>query len=435
MKKKTIIVGLAIATLFTFNQNAEAKTFKDVDEAINYNYNEIENLSKLGVISGYNDGTFRPQSNVTMSQVSKVINESLKKSGINKSKPFTTNKKGNKTVTKAELVQMVVENFDIPKSNAKEKTFKDVKSNQWYHSYIKSAHDAGVVTGNHTENFNPNSLATREDLAKFTSRAINWSENKGKSSEETIFNRIDETSGRVTKAPNSYESMLEGLKNNDEWIYYDMNELKTSEEVSKFITEEFYRGVSSRFFIKQWTTYYITGKVKVEYLRSPEESKKMIEQTDAKVEEILSKIIKPNYNDFDKVKAVHDYLVLNVEYDLDVYNNINKDPMSYTIYGTVFNGIATCDGYARTVKSMLSKLGIESHYVTGYVENGGYHAWNLVKVDNPYYYLDATWNDPIGMGEDYIQYDYFLLDKKTMAKDRTWETQNLPEATSKKYLN
>lgn len=435
MKKKTIIAGLAIATLFSFNQSAVAQTFKDVNENTNYNYNEIENLSRLGVISGYYDGTFRPNSNVSMSQVSKVLTESLKKTEINKNKIVDDTLKSNDNVTKAQLVKMIVETFDIPKSSPKEKIFKDVKSNQWYHNYVKSAYDAGIVTGNHTENFNPNSPATREDLATFTSRAIKWNEYKEATSEETIFNRIDETSGRITEAPNSYESMLEGLKNNDEWIYYDMNELKTPEEVSEFITKEFYRGVSSRFFIESWTTYYTTGKVKVQYLRSPQESKSMIEQADAKVEEILSKIIKPNYSDFDKVKAVHDYLVLNVEYDLDVYNEVNKDPLSYTIYGTVFNGIATCDGYARTVNSMLGKLGIESYYVTGYVENGGYHAWNLVKIDNEYYYLDATWNDPIGTDEDYIQYDYFLLDKKTMAQDRTWETQNLPEANSKKYLN
>ena len=46
------------------------------------------------------------------------------------------------------------------------------------------------------------------------------------------------------------------------------------------------------------------------------------------------------------------------------------------------------------------EAGVDCRYITGYAGEG--HAWNLVKVDGQYYYLDSTWD------EGTFQYGYFL---------------------------
>jgi len=61
---------------------------------------------------------------------------------------------------------------------------------------------------------------------------------------------------------------------------------------------------------------------------------------------------------------------------------------------------AICDGYARLFKRMCDIASIESDIVPGYAKNKYYqvgvpmsvnHAWNTVKIDSVYYYLDPTW--------------------------------------------
>ena len=75
----------------------------------------------------------------------------------------------------------------------------------------------------------------------------------------------------------------------------------------------------------------------------------------------------------------------------------------------------------------LQQLGIYCIYVTGQTTdpNGGVadHAWNIVQCNGQYYYVDATWGDPIFLGEDngyqipnLIAYDYLFAVKKRAEK-------------------
>lgn len=47
-----------------------------------------------------------------------------------------------------------------------------------------------------------------------------------------------------------------------------------------------------------------------------------------------------------------------------------------------------CCNYARLFKAISNRIGLESYYITS-----SDHAWNLVKIDNSYYYVDATYLD------------------------------------------
>ncbi len=127
----------------------------------------------------------------------------------------------------------------------------------------------------------------------------------------------------------------------------------------------------------------------------------------AAAEEILAGVEK-DASDYDKVKYVYDTLICNTDYSLDAPDNQN-------IYSVFVNHLSVCQGYAKATQYLLNRLGVECTLVLGHVDTGEGHAWNLVKVDGEYYYVDTTWGDvsyqtegvpPVLPSGPAINYDY-----------------------------
>ena len=129
---------------------------------------------------------------------------------------------------------------------------------------------------------------------------------------------------------------------------------------------------------------------------------------------ILSSIITNGMSDLDKIKAVHDYLVKNTTYyygyyDRADYHNHLKNILS--------NKIAVCQGYAVAFYVFMKELGIPCTLLTGTANNGSgmeNHAWNAVKINGEWYFVDVTWDDPFINGstsypDGYnLSYEYLL---------------------------
>ena len=156
-----------------------------------------------------------------------------------------------------------------------------------------------------------------------------------------------------------------------------------------------------------------------------------------KYTKILEEIISPNQSDIEKEIAIHDYLVDNINY-------VDTGDSSYNAYSALINGIAVCSGYTECFKTLLDMLGIENATISG--EAGGQqHIWNVVNLDNHWYHVDVTWDDPVGSSSDYIDHSYFNISADDMALDHTWDrkavtplmknvVQNIPTADTKNYL-
>lgn len=148
------------------------------------------------------------------------------------------------------------------------------------------------------------------------------------------------------------------------------------------------------------------------------ESAKQINYVDQTIHTILERIISPGMDDHEKVKAVHDYVVLNLAYDTRLINN--------SPYPALTTGTTACNGYAMLIYKMLKQLGIEVRLISGVASSSSFdiqnHAWNMVMLDGKWYHLDATWDDPIPDESGRVLYNYYLLTDKEIAKDHDWKT-------------
>ena len=96
----------------------------------------------------------------------------------------------------------------------------------------------------------------------------------------------------------------------------------------------------------------------------------------------------------EKALALHDWLILNAYYDTTF-----SPPNRFQASGALLDGPGVCDSYAKAYVLLLSKAGIEAKRVEGAaVKADGStesHAWNLVKLDDQWYQVDVTWDDPV----------------------------------------
>ncbi len=172
----------------------------------------------------------------------------------------------------------------------------------------------------------------------------------------------------------------------------------------------------ARFFI-QITVTDSKGQYVV-FQPRPFESHPASSETDAatvvgKVNQIISETITPGMSEYAKAKVLHDWLIFNANYD---YSYTYSGPEGVLLHGT-----GVCDSYARAYQKLLTAAGLQSIIVTGF-GNGGYHGWNLVRVDGKWYHVDCTWDDP-GRGGD-ERWAYFLLTDEQMAVDHDWNREN-----------
>lgn len=121
------------------------------------------------------------------------------------------------------------------------------------------------------------------------------------------------------------------------------------------------------------------------YTYSEEEIQRLRNQIDIAVGQMLGGL-KDDSTDYEKVKFVYETIVNNTDYEMNAPDNQN-------ICSVFLNHKSVCQGYAKAMQFLLNKLDIQTTLVVGTVKNGEGHAWNLVRIDGAYYYVDCTWGD------------------------------------------
>ena len=143
----------------------------------------------------------------------------------------------------------------------------------------------------------------------------------------------------------------------------------------------------------------------------------MVKEIENKRDEIVKTLVG---SDYDKVLKAHDWLVDNVEYDTTL-----NDSYIYNLYGALVSRKAVCEGYAEAFKYLMDYAGVPCILVVGSATNSNgdteNHEWNYVKINEKWYAVDCTWDDPIITGNgkitNNIKYKYFLKGADTINKN------------------
>ncbi|MBR2812219.1 MAG: hypothetical protein IKD69_12655 [Solobacterium sp.] len=176
----------------------------------------------------------------------------------------------------------------------------------------------------------------------------------------------------------------------------------------------------------------LTFTFHIDYYTTSEQEQEVTER----LGEVFAELGLDEKSDYEKVKAIHDYIAANTVYDY-VHLGDESYKLQYTAYGALINGTSVCQGYANLFYRMCLETGIDNRIISGQGEgNNGWeaHAWNIVKLGDLYYHLDVTWDDPTVEGNpDYLRYDYFLKGKNTFAKDHRAEGVYVTEEFAQEY--
>lgn len=135
----------------------------------------------------------------------------------------------------------------------------------------------------------------------------------------------------------------------------------------------------------------------------------------------VSSLIPADASDYEKVRIVYTYVIDNTQYQA------SDDDQS--IAGVFWKKEAACAGYAGAVQYLLERIGVPCIYVDGSTQGSTEgHAWNIVKLDGEYYYVDATNGDQ----PDFLNGNAAQLEEhKTIIYDYLCP---FPEEYEKKYI-
>lgn len=230
-------------------------------------------------------------------------------------------------------------------------------------------------------------------------------------------------------APKSYELIKNSLLSGQTTGRFETNELtykQVGDLIHTVVTEtpaiQYYEGASIRS----------DGQIQYKYAVPVDTVGANQKSMQAEADRVLQSIIKPGSSDLEKVRAIHDYLVLHVAYDYENLKNNSLPPDTYTAYGALVKNSAVCEGYTKAAQFLLDRLGIENRFVVGSA-GGELHSWNAVKLNGSWYMMDITWDDPVPDKPGYLQYTYFLVTSEQLRKDHTWKEDEYPAATSTTY--
>ena len=115
-----------------------------------------------------------------------------------------------------------------------------------------------------------------------------------------------------------------------------------------------------------------------------------------------------NAPDAEKLRAVHNWITLNLSYDVTSrdYPSRRLKQDAITVLG---NRKSVCEGYTNLFISLERYMGIEGKTIPSSQMN---HAWNNTLLDGTWYLVDVTWDDPVSEYGDTERelYTYFLTD-------------------------
>ncbi len=210
-------------------------SFSDV-KAKSFGYEAITGLVKDGVISGYSDGTFRPNLNLTREQAAKLLalglklevkNHTKKYKDLTKNSPwksyidavssndvFSGNTDGTfglgESLTREQMATVLVRAFSLKDTNQPMKSFNDEKLISPTHlKNVNILAQNGITLGQNDGTYGPKAPVNRAQFAVFLSRALNQDKTHTYNNEEIA--QYDRQTVNIAGKSFTYKSELAPL--------------------------------------------------------------------------------------------------------------------------------------------------------------------------------------------------------------------------------
>ncbi len=163
-----------------------------------------------------------------------------------------------------------------------------------------------------------------------------------------------------------------------------------------------------------YTHYTMGGQVvktvlAVSYTESKASIKSQMDYIDRMADELIASI-PADADDYTKAKTVYEWIILNTDYSSDA-------PENQAMTSVFLNHRSVCAGYSRAFQYIMNRMGVDTTVIEGNsLISGENHAWNMCKLSDGYYYVDATWGDASyqqnGLSGEKVMgmnYDYLLV--------------------------
>jgi len=185
-------------------------------------------------------------------------------------------------------------------------------------------------------------------------------------------------------------------------IYIEEKDIKAASEIVNAVLKDH----PELFYIKEWSMN-TKGFFKFEYSMKEKE----IIKNQKRIKKIIKQVKKDTQKltNYQKIKYVYDYVITQCKYNEQAKYN-------QEIISVLINHQSVCSGYAKTLQYLLNQLGLKATFLVTEAtvdEKTTKHAINMIKYDNDYYYIDATWGDLVLNGEEIINNNYLMFDSQT----------------------
>lgn len=223
MKKVMVMCMMCLLIIIGTMQSAQATSFKDMKKN-NSLFVEVNYLVDRGIITGYSDGTFRP----------------------------------NELIAKKHVAVMLVRALNLPTTNLKNPNYKDVPTTHPYYKEIAAAYNAGLFSD--ATYFKPDSNISRAFMARLIVKAFDL---------ETTGTEGDIKYSDVPSSSEYYLDILKVSSNNVVKGYdngtFKPNTLLTRAQFSAFLTRAMTAKVMNIIPNPDYVYYYTDGKSTYRY--------------------------------------------------------------------------------------------------------------------------------------------------------------------------
>lgn len=190
----------------------------------------------------------------------------------------------------------------------------------------------------------------------------------------------------------------------------DMSELKIKKSNIMQLYSDVRNNSPELFYLQNKLFYhynaddeYVTS-VEFAYTMSGEELKTARERYDMEVA-YISSLVDNAMSEAEIALFVHDYFVSSFSYD--------NTKTVYDAYGLFATRTGVCQAYSLAYMAVLRECGIETVMATSEEMN---HAWNLVKIDDEWYHVDVSHDDPFPERFGTVLHKNFLLSDEEIKK-------------------